>query len=619
MWKPFILYCLTVDIQITRSTTEKGYSVSMKNTIWGFLYPKHLKGEIMRIKLLLLSLAFFLFAQVTALSENYNYSYDQRTYSKAVAELVATNRKTTGDVVDAIPRSEAYTIVMLRMLSSATSPSFGKHEPDILIAGPHNLYTAAYLDENDASAAIELLKNDPSVRYVEKDSTVEATEVDFSFQSYGANEMGFSPTLHWTANAGAGSVVVAVIDSGVYNHKALSSRLTQSGFDYVDGDSDSTSDANGHGTHVAGIVADCTQNLPVYIMPIRVLDASASGSKINTANAIFEAADMGCEVINLSLSSISHSDALDDAVLFAIDSGSTVVISAGNNSANTSKYCPVHMLEEGLIVVAACSGTKSDPVPASYSNYGASVDLYAFGDSIRSCSISGGYSTKSGTSQAAPHISAACAIMKLLFPDSTPQTIEHRLKRLAGDAEANVPHIALLTPETTGCTATQITLPMNSEFHLLQTAKPETCFLSITWSTSDETIAKVDETGILRCLSPGTVTLTGDGDANADFHATLHIAEARDVLRIPPNTLMIESKAFSCLSSDVLQIPSSVISIDEDAFLNSTFSSIILLGNMPHLSQFIGDTGITAVMSADNPLWSELDTPYLLFVPISQD
>lgn len=567
----------------------------------------------MHTKALFFILTILILLHAPALSESYDYSHDQQAYSKAAAALVASQRKESVALAETPLLSESYTVVILRMRSSENQPSFGEYEPDILIAGPHNLYTAAYLDESDAAAAIELLKGDPAVRYIEKDSTVEANETDIVFQSYAANNMGFAPTIGWTAESGTGSVVVAVIDSGVYKHKLLASRLTESGYDYVDGDNDATSDANGHGTHVAGIVADCTQNLPVYIMPIRVLDASASGSKINTTNAIFEAAEAGCKVINLSLSSSSHSDALDDAVLFAIENGSTVIISAGNNAANTSKYCPVHMSEEGLIVVAACSGTQEDPTPATYSNYGASVDVYAFGDSIRSCSISGGYSTKSGTSQAAPHVSAACAIMHLLFPDCSPQSLENRIKLLAGDAEANVPHVALLTPETLGCTASEITLPVNTRLQLLPAAKPDKCFLTIDWSTSDETIAKVDEQGVLHCLSPGTVVLTGDGDANADIETTLHIVADQGFLRIPQNISSIESEAFSNTAFTVLQLPASALSIDNNAFTGSSPDTIILLGNKPHLKEFAEASGITMVVPEENPLWTDLEAPYLLF------
>ena len=133
------------------------------------------------------------------------------------------------------------------------------------------------------------------------------------------------------------------------------------------------------------------------------------------------------------------------------------------------------------------------------------------------------------------------------------------------------------------------------------------------WSTSDETIAKVDEHGVLHCLSPGTVVLTGDGDANADIETTLHIVSDRGLLRIPQTVSIIESEAFSNTSFEILQLPPSVISVDDDAFIGTPLDTIILLGDKPHLERFAEDSGLAMIMSEENQLWVDLEAPYLLF------
>ena len=120
---------------------------------------------------------------------------------------------------------------------------------------------------------------------------------------------------------GSGSCKIAIIDSGTYRHSLIGARLIVGGHDYIDNDDDSTNDLNGHGTRVAGIVADCTQGLPVYVYPIRVLDADANGKTSNVISAILEATNAHVNIINLSLATFTQSELLESAVRSAISSG----------------------------------------------------------------------------------------------------------------------------------------------------------------------------------------------------------------------------------------------------------------------------------------------------------
>lgn len=564
----------------------------------------------MRLKLMFfLSVILLLFTAVSH-AELIDNRDSRRDYARSIASL---NPDSGGDPASSTqPRGSAYTLVLFRTREKI--PDFGSWDPDILVAGPHHFFTAAYIDREKALAAIDHLHTIPDVIYAELDGEVYACggteslkeEPSYTFHSSGAVKMGFQEAAVWAQKAGEGSVTVAVIDSGVYTHPFLSSRLRGSGYDYVDNDGDATSDAYGHGTHVAGIIVDCTPDLPVYLFPIRVLNASGKGSTGNTASAICEAAETGCDVINLSLVSNTHSEALEDAILYALGYGTTIVISAGNNGENTVRYCPVHMEESGFLVVGACTGGMDEPVQASYSNYGSSVDVFAFGTAIQSCSLSGGYTAQTGTSQAAPHISALCAVIKLLFPSIGCQQIESRVKTLSGDGEVNVPNAALLVPETMGLEAEEIFLPVGTQIKLLQTAFPGTSFLNISWSCEDESIASVNSEGILSCLSDGTTVLHGDSSAKADVSALLHVAQETHAFHLPLGVKQLEREAFSGTDARLLYLPKEIETIEEDTFDQTDLRTVFYEGHRLIFDDLYGRNNLCLVIRNDRTLYQHL-------------
>ncbi len=567
----------------------------------------------MRGFLALLSLILLLSA-AAVLAETEDCSGSRRDYAKALSELnqssavFQTRRRGT-------ERAETvYTLVLFRVRTAA--PEWGEHSPEILLAGPHGCFTAAYADQLRAEQAVQYLKTLPDIIYAELDAGVHGcaaeTGQELSFHSHGASKMGFAQAALWAKKAGAGSVLVSVIDSGVYPHPFLSRRLKASGYDYVDGDEDSSSDTYGHGTHVAGIIVDCTPDLPVGIKAIRVLNGSGKGSVSNTTSAIFEAAEAGSGVINLSLVSDTHSEALEDAVLYAVGRGCAVVISAGNHGDLCSRYCPVHLEENGLIVVGACTGTMEEPAQASYSNYGPSLDVYAFGSAIESCSLSGGFTAQTGTSQAAPHISALCAIMKLLFPSLGGSQQEIRIKRLAGDGEVNVPDASLLMPQTLGVNTQHLTLPVGQSLQLLQTAPPVQSGVSMVWSCEDGNVAQVENGHVLHCLAPGETVLRGNGPANADTETVLTVIPAAQALRLPTQLITLEDEALAGTVSPVVVLPAGIRSVSASAMAGSAAQTICYGGHDPAV---LPETSSACwIVRNDRTLWSLLEERQIAYV-----
>ena len=235
----------------------------------------------------------------------------------------------------------------------------------------------------------------------------------------------------------ASAQVVAVVDSGVdLGHPDLAPALV-AGRDLVDGDS-VPADLNGHGTHVAGIAGAVAGNglggvgaaLRAKVMPVRVLDAGGAGSSADVAEGVVWAVDHGATVVNLSLGSPRRDDVLARAVQYALDRGVPVVAAAGNEALDGD---PVNY-PAALPGVIAVGAVDSSRVRASFSSTGAHLAVAAPGVGVLSTVRGGGYGTMSGTSMAAPFVSAGVALLRTTAQRATPADLRRVVMTTAADA-----------------------------------------------------------------------------------------------------------------------------------------------------------------------------------------
>lgn len=171
-------------------------------------------------------------------------------------------------------------------------------------------------------------------------------------------------------------------------------------------------DDNGHGTHVAGTVAATgnkdgiigVSQAKLYIAKVLGQNGSGMGSWI--ASGILSCVRNGAAVINLSLGSPGKrgpDPIIEDAIKYAIKNGLTVIAAAGNDSG----FVNYPAAQDGVIAVSALDENNK---MASFSSRGPEISIAAPGTNILSLKVGGGTTELSGTSMAAPHVSAVFAM-----------------------------------------------------------------------------------------------------------------------------------------------------------------------------------------------------------------
>jgi subtilisin family serine protease len=243
----------------------------------------------------------------------------------------------------------------------------------------------------------------------------------------------------WELSTGA-EVAVALLDTGVSpTHLDLKRKLLP-GYDFVNGDSDPRDD-DGHGTHTAGIAAADTDNSigiagvcwGCKILPVKVLGNRGRGDDATIAQGIRYAVDRGARVIGMSLGGPDDTQVLREAVNYANERNVLIVAASGNSQTrgNEPSYPAAYPH-----VLAVSASDSADQV-ASFATTGTFVGLAAPGVGVWSTTwerLSGdGYGPASGTSDAAPHVVGAAALVLSLRPELSADQLAEVLEAGADD------------------------------------------------------------------------------------------------------------------------------------------------------------------------------------------
>ena len=329
--------------------------------------------------------------------------------------------------------------------------------------------------------AMRRLRQMPEVAYVEPNYMARASQAgpgrltpNDEFYRFQWNMKMLDAERVWGIQKGDQSVAVAVLDTGVaYEDFGIYRKAPDwgntvflQGYDFVHRDGHANDD-EGHGTHVASTIAEETNNtegvaglaFETAIMPLKVLDETGEGSFFDIAEAVDYAVNFSLngqrpvKVINLSLGGPNESRTLREAIDRAVAAGVTVVAATGNDTVSTVEF------PASLPTVIAVGAVDARRVRARYSNYGSALDLVAPGGDVRRDddgdrfpdgvaqqtldpdAVEAGrydvfdYFLINGTSMAAPHVSAAAA---LLYRQgiTSPSAVQRALEQTAEDLGA---------------------------------------------------------------------------------------------------------------------------------------------------------------------------------------
>ncbi|KAI8247281.1 Alkaline protease 1 [Colletotrichum sp. SAR 10_77] len=321
--------------------------------------------------------------------------------------------------------------------------------------GDFNAYSGSFDDATLASISEldEVLVVEPdTLIYLEPTEAPATSKRDLTTQTSSIWSLGDLSHLEagateyvYDESAGEGTTAY-VFDTGIrLSHEEFEGRA-RFGINGVTGSTEQTgtnSDTSGHGTHVAATIVGKTYGVAkkAAVVDVKVFDGdTGSTSWILTGMtwAIDEIVSKGAQnssVLNLSLSSVGGTTALDNAVLAAYQQGVLAVVAAGNSNQPTTDVSPARLPQSFTVGMTQPDRGRVNIIEGIYgSNYGPELDVFAPGRDIISAAHTSdtGTATKTGTSMAAPLVAGlVCYLRGLESGLGTPDAVTNRILELA--------------------------------------------------------------------------------------------------------------------------------------------------------------------------------------------
>ena len=303
-------------------------------------------------------------------------TYTLDKFSKEIDEVSSNINLTDGD-------ENTYATKRLIVLSDTSE--FDNFNAKSVISYD-NLYVLSYNTEDQCKKAYQSLSNSNNIISVEIDSImeVEKNSTEDYVEENGLKSAETELKKYLNSKESTEEVKVAILDTGIDTENDIFKNIM------TDVDINSIKDDNGHGTEIATLVVN-NSNENIKLMPIKIANSDGKATVLNTYIGIKKAIDSKANVINISMNAVAstQSQILTNIINEATNKGIIVVVSAGNNASDVSKYTPSNI--DSAIVVSA---VENDNTFSKYSNYGETIDYSSYGS----------YNGKTGTSYATARV-----------------------------------------------------------------------------------------------------------------------------------------------------------------------------------------------------------------------
>lgn len=223
----------------------------------------------------------------------------------------------------------------------------------------------------------------------------------------------------WDKGIYGKGITVAILDTGIdTNHVCLKDRIIGGKNFTNEGKEDDITDWNGHGTHVAGIIAGNRAEKGITgvapecnLLIVKVLNRFGDGAFPSIVRGLEYAIEQNVDIINMSLGGRADDDSLHETIKKAIDKGICVCCASGNNGDGRGDTDEINFPGNYHEVIEVGAVDRENNI-AKFSNSNPEVDIVSYGVNIMSTFKNNKYATTSGTSQATPHVSGALALIK---------------------------------------------------------------------------------------------------------------------------------------------------------------------------------------------------------------